>query len=83
MLNHYLHRLIYKYPNVGVIIDCTEIFTERPSLALASTTFSPYKSHNTWKGFVGISPHGAVTFIGAPHVSLKTQFVCCLVYVMM
>jgi hypothetical protein len=52
------------YPNVRIIIDCTEIFTERPSsLALASKTFSTYKSHNTWKGLIGISPHGAVTFI--------------------
>lgn len=42
------------YPNTRVIIDCTEIFTERPSsLALASKTFSTYKSHNTWKGLVG------------------------------
>ncbi|VDI67621.1 Hypothetical predicted protein [Mytilus galloprovincialis] len=50
------------YPNTRVIIDCTEIFTERPSsLALASKTFSSYKSHNTWKGLVGISPHGAIT----------------------
>ncbi|XP_071173225.1 uncharacterized protein [Mytilus edulis] len=54
------------YPSTRVIIDCTEIFTERPSsLALASKTFSSYKSHNTWKGLVGISPHGAITFISA------------------
>ncbi|XP_069122756.1 uncharacterized protein [Argopecten irradians] len=52
------------YPNTRIIIDCTEIFTERPSsIALASKTFSSYKSHNTWKGLVGIAPHGAVTFI--------------------
>lgn len=49
-----------------VIIDCTEIFTERPSsLALSSKTFSSYKSHNTWKGLVGIAPNGAVTFISS------------------
>ncbi|XP_069105555.1 uncharacterized protein [Argopecten irradians] len=54
------------YPNTRIIIDCTEIFTERPSsLALASKTFSTYKSHNTWKGLVGIAPHGAVTFISS------------------
>lgn len=54
------------YPRTRVIIDCTEIFTERPSsLALASKTFSTYKSHNTWKGLVGIAPHGAVTFISS------------------
>lgn len=54
------------YPNTRIIIDCTEIFTERPSsLALASKTYSSYKSHNTWKGLVGIAPHGAVTFISS------------------
>ena len=54
------------YAKTRVIIDCTEIFTERPSsLALASKTFSTYKSHNTWKGLVGIAPHGAVTFISS------------------
>ncbi|CAC5376444.1 unnamed protein product [Mytilus coruscus] len=54
------------YPNTCVIIDCTEIFTEKPSsLALASKTFSMYKSHKTWKRLVGIAPHGAITFISA------------------
>ncbi|XP_062578055.1 uncharacterized protein LOC134239942 [Saccostrea cucullata] len=55
-----------QYPHTRVILDCTEIFTEKPSsLALASKTFSSYKSHNTWKGLVGIAPHGAVTFISS------------------
>ena len=54
------------YSKTRVIIDCTEIFTERPSsLALASKTFSTYKSHNTWKGLVGIAPHGSITFISS------------------
>jgi hypothetical protein len=54
------------YSKTRVIIDCTEIFTERPSsLALASKNFSIYKSHNTWKGLVGIVPHGSITFISS------------------
>lgn len=54
------------YSKTRVIIDCTEIFTERPSsLVLASKTYSSYKSHNTWKGLVGIAPHGAVTFVSS------------------
>lgn len=54
------------YPRARVIIDSTEILTERPSsLALVFKTFSTYKSHNTWKGLVGIAPHGAVTFISS------------------
>ena len=53
-----------KYPLTGVIIDCTEIFIEKPSCFRAqSGTYSSYKSHNTAKGLIGIAPHGAVTFV--------------------
>ncbi|XP_028418315.1 uncharacterized protein LOC114544501 [Dendronephthya gigantea] len=52
------------YPSTRVIIDCTEIFIEKPnSFRSQSATFSTYKSHNTAKGLVGISPSGAVTFV--------------------
>ncbi|VDI59326.1 Hypothetical predicted protein [Mytilus galloprovincialis] len=54
------------YPSTRVVIDCTEIKTERPSsLALGSKCYSNYKSSHTWKGLVGIAPHGAVTFISS------------------
>ena len=53
-----------KYPITRVIIDCTEIFIEKPSCFRAqSGTYSSYKSHNTAKGLTGIAPHGAVTFV--------------------
>lgn len=68
ILEHMPQDFRILYPNTRVIIDCTEIFTEKPSsLALSSKTFSSYKSHNTWKGLVGIAPHGAVTFISSLH----------------
>ena len=52
------------YPNVRVILDCTEIFAETPSsLVLQSEIFSAYKSHTTFKGLFGISPGGAVSFV--------------------
>lgn len=52
------------YPHTRVIIDCTEIKTERPSsLALGSKCYSSYKSAYTWKGLVGIAPHGALSFV--------------------
>ena len=52
----------YYKPNI--IIDCTEIKTERPSsLALGSKCFSSYKSAYKWKGLVSIAPHGALSFI--------------------
>ncbi|XP_062583702.1 uncharacterized protein LOC134245437 [Saccostrea cucullata] len=54
------------YPSTRVIIDCTEIKTERPSsLALGSKCYSTYKSSHTWKGLVGIAPHGALTFVSS------------------
>lgn len=52
------------YPSTRVIIDCTELKTERPSsLVLSSKCYSSYKSSHTWKGLVGIAPHGALTFV--------------------
>ena len=42
----------------------TEIFVEQPALPeLQQLTFSSYKSHNTYKGLIGISPTGAVIFV--------------------
>ena len=54
----------YACPFTRVIIDCIEIFIEKPSCFRAqSATYSSYKSHKTAKGLVGISPQGAVTFV--------------------
>lgn len=52
------------YPNTRIIIDCTEIFIQRPtSLASQCLTFSSYKHYNTFKVLVGISPGGVITFV--------------------
>ena len=52
------------YPNTRIIIDCTEIFIQRPtSLSSQCLTFSSYKHHNTFKVLVGISPGGVITFV--------------------
>ncbi|XP_041366778.1 uncharacterized protein LOC121381518 [Gigantopelta aegis] len=49
---------------VSVIIDCFEVFIERPSNLLArSETWSNYKHHNTVKYLIGITPQGAVSFL--------------------
>ena len=46
------------------IIDCFEIFTERPTALDARTqTWSNYKKHNTVKFLIGITPQGSVDFI--------------------
>ena len=53
-----------QYPTTRVIIDATEIFIQQSSLPkLQQCTFSIYKYHNTYKGLIGISPSGAVTFV--------------------
>ncbi|ESO85527.1 hypothetical protein LOTGIDRAFT_107764 [Lottia gigantea] len=53
-----------KYPNTRIIIDCTEIFIQRPSsLTSQTSTFSNYKHHNTMKFLVGITPSGVISFV--------------------
>lgn len=48
------------------IIDCTEIFIERPSdLTARAQTWSNYKHNNTIKYLVGITPAGAVSFLSS------------------
>ena len=50
-------------PNCVVIIDCFEIFLDRPLNALARTqTFLPYKHRNTVKCLIVITPQGTVSF---------------------
>ena len=49
---------------VAVIIDCFEVFIERPSNLLArACTWSSYKHHNTIKLLIGITPQGVISFI--------------------
>lgn len=48
---------------VTVIIDCFEVFIDRPSNLLArAQTFSSYKHHNTMKVLIGITPQGTISF---------------------
>ena len=49
---------------VTVVIDCFELFIERPSNFFArAQTFSSYKHHNTIKILIGISPQGSICFV--------------------
>ena len=51
-------------PDYTVIIDCFEIFIDRPMALLAcAQTYSSYKHHNTAKYLIGITPHGSVSFV--------------------
>ncbi|XP_068720868.1 uncharacterized protein [Montipora capricornis] len=65
-----------KHPLTSVIVDCTELFFEKPSCFHAqSDTYSTYKSHNTAKGLGAIAPNGTLTFVSdlnGGHCSDKT-----------
>ncbi|XP_078606457.1 uncharacterized protein LOC144879100 [Branchiostoma floridae x Branchiostoma japonicum] len=72
-----------KYSNCRVIIDCSEIFTERPyNLKTRAKTWSNYKHHHTFKFLVGITPYGAVSFLSSSwggrisdkDITLKSRF---------
>ena len=53
-----------QFDKVVVIIDCTEVYIERATNVLArSQTWSNYKSHNTVKYLIGITPQGTVSFV--------------------
>lgn len=46
------------------IIDCFEVFCERPTgLKARAQTYSQYKHHNTVKFLIGITPQGSISFI--------------------
>ena len=49
---------------VAVIIDCIEVFINKPSNYMAKAyTWSQHKHHNTIKFLIGISPQGVISFI--------------------
>lgn len=52
------------FPRCVCIIDCFELFIEKPSdLKARAQTYSNYKSHNTVKYLIGITPQGTISFI--------------------
>ena len=49
-----------------VILDCTEVKVQTPtSKVLNSEIYSNYKSHSTFKGLVGITPCGVMSFVSS------------------
>ena len=52
------------YPSARCIIDCTEIFYQKPSsLFCQSSFYSSYKHHVTYKGLLGTVLCGEISFI--------------------
>ena len=65
------------------IIDCFEIFIEKPKdFKARAQTYSQYKSHNTMKYLIGITPQGVISFISRgwggrttdPHITANSGF---------
>ena len=56
-------RRLFK-TKVAVIVDCFEVYIQRPTnLKARAQTWSSYKHHNTVKFLIGISPQGVISFI--------------------
>lgn len=52
------------YPGTTCIIDCSEIFIQRPfSLKARAKTWNTYKSHNTAKCLIAIAPNGFIMYV--------------------
>ena len=57
-----LPKRLKKFKNVRVIIDCLELFIQKPKVPSCQTiTWSNYKHWNTAKLLVGITPAGVVS----------------------
>ena len=59
------HQFVESFGHrVAVIIDCLEIFTEKPSnLKARAQMFSSYKHNHAMKYLIGITPKGSICFI--------------------
>lgn len=64
-INHGMpQKFKLNYPKTRVIIDCSEFFIQCPRKpGVQHKTFSSYKSHNTFKVLLGVSPNGQFTFV--------------------
>lgn len=72
-----------EFGNCMAIIDCFEIFIEKSKdFQARAKTFSQYKSHNTMKYLIGITPQGVISFISKgwggrtpdPHITANSGF---------
>ena len=74
---------------ITTIIDCFELFIDRPTnLTARNLTWSNYKSHNTGKYLIGITPQGTICFISKgwggrasdQHITENSKFLKYVVY---
>lgn len=51
------------YPGTTCIIDCSEVFIDRPwNMNARAVTYGNYKHHNAFKFLVAVSPNGAILY---------------------
>ncbi|XP_020914619.1 uncharacterized protein LOC110252193 [Exaiptasia diaphana] len=63
-----------EFPDVVIVLDCTELFAETPSSLKASKQlFSNYKHHSTVKFLVGISTCGAINYVSSMFGALASD----------
>ena len=60
------------YGNLRCIIDSSEVFIEKPKKTWYPSWLD-YKSHNTVKFFIGISPTGLLTFLSDTYVDTASD----------
>ena len=66
------------HSNTRCIIDCSDVFIERPkSLLSQAATWSDYKSHNTLKCLLAISRNGFITVVSSCYGGRASdKFIC-------
>ena len=66
------------HSKIRCIIDCSEVNIERPkSLLTQAATWAEYRSHNTFKFLIAISPTGFTTFVSSCYGGRATdKFIC-------
>ena len=63
-LGAYYPKCFQSFGKVLSIIDCTEMYAQKPSLASSnSKMFSAYKNQTTVKFLVGCTPSGSISFV--------------------
>ena len=66
----------HDFPRLTSIIDCFEIFIERPcNLKTRVEVYSNYKKHSTVKFLIACSPLGTVTFLSKAYGGRTTDVV--------
>lgn len=62
------------YPDTQVVTDCMKLRCQTQSSdSFESEHYAPYSSYCTFKGLIGMAPHGAVTFVSSLYADSVTD----------